>query len=324
MASAGPGGFVNAPVMKGVMYASAGVSILATLMNWRHLLALDRQGLQSMQLWRLFTHHFVFNSMGETIFGLILLYQFRLFERQMGSKKFGAFTVLSMFVSSLVEIASLTLFNRDAVYLERGAAAARGLRLSGPFTLIFSLFVQYWRDVPSTYKFRVLGIPFSDKVITYIMAAQLFFVNPPLSTVGGIAGLIAGVMYRMEGLGLHRFRLPGVLTNLARRVFGPLLYSRPPPRGQTRAPVNFNDFMPQNNNNNNRDFEEGQGYRDTLLDAPGHANQFFVPPQQGIYPTEDNIQALINMGFTREDAARTLTETNNNLQLAINILLDAN
>jgi membrane associated rhomboid family serine protease len=75
--------------MKGVMYASAGVSILATLMNWRHLLALDRQGLQSMQLWRLFTHHFVFNSMGETIFGLILLYQFRLFERQMGSKKFG-------------------------------------------------------------------------------------------------------------------------------------------------------------------------------------------------------------------------------------------
>jgi membrane associated rhomboid family serine protease len=71
------------------MYASAGVSILATLMNWRHLLALDRQGLQSMQLWRLFTHHFVFNSMGETIFGLILLYQFRLFERQMGSKKFG-------------------------------------------------------------------------------------------------------------------------------------------------------------------------------------------------------------------------------------------
>ncbi len=59
-------------------------------------------------------------------------------------------------------------------------------------------------------------------------------------------------MYRMEGLGLHRFRLPGVITNLARRIFGPLLYSRPPPRGHTRAP-NFNDFMPQNNNNNNRD-----------------------------------------------------------------------
>ena len=54
----------------------------------------------------------------------------------------------------------------------------------------------------------------------------------------------------MEGLGLNRFRLPSVLTNLARRIFGPLLYSRPPPRGHTRTPVNFNDFIPQNNNNN--------------------------------------------------------------------------
>jgi hypothetical protein len=41
------------------------------------------------ELWRLLTSSLCFTTPGEALFGLVLLYQFRVFERQLGSSKFG-------------------------------------------------------------------------------------------------------------------------------------------------------------------------------------------------------------------------------------------
>ena len=40
------------------------------------------------QLWRIFTGNFTLTTMGELIFGTMLIYLFRLFERHWGSHKF--------------------------------------------------------------------------------------------------------------------------------------------------------------------------------------------------------------------------------------------
>jgi len=41
-------------------------------------------------------------------------------------------------------------------------------------------------------------------------------------------------------------------------------------------------------------------------------------------PSEDNIRALTDMGFTRESVLQALQTAQNDVQLATNILLDAN
>lgn len=46
------------------------------------------------QVWRLITGQLTFPNMSATIVGLLLLYFFRFFERQMGSKKYAAFLFL--------------------------------------------------------------------------------------------------------------------------------------------------------------------------------------------------------------------------------------
>lgn len=74
---------------KAIFFSAAGLSVLSSVLNWKYWLTLDRYHLQQFQLWRLVTHHFVFSSLGEAFLSLLLLYQFRLFERQMGSRKFG-------------------------------------------------------------------------------------------------------------------------------------------------------------------------------------------------------------------------------------------
>lgn len=42
----------------------------------------------NMQFWRLITSHLFFTSPGELLFGTLLIYYFRLLERQMGTEKF--------------------------------------------------------------------------------------------------------------------------------------------------------------------------------------------------------------------------------------------
>lgn len=63
----------------------------------------------------------------------ILLYQFRAFERQMGSSKFAAFAVLSMLVPTTLQLGF-------ALSLPSVPDRFSG----GPYALLFALFVQYY------------------------------------------------------------------------------------------------------------------------------------------------------------------------------------
>ncbi len=79
------------PVAFGAFLLTAASSIAASFLvasstSKRGALGL---GLSSLsQAWRLGTSQFAFATNGELVVGLILLYNFRQFERQFGSKKF--------------------------------------------------------------------------------------------------------------------------------------------------------------------------------------------------------------------------------------------
>lgn len=308
MLHAGPSGFQNAPITKSIMIMTGFFSVGASMMKIQN--QLDFPDLASIileyQPWRLVTSHFFFISPGELLFGLILIYYFRLFERQMGSAKFGGYTFSIFTLSSLLQIASHVLFSSVKF-------------IPGPYSFIFASFILYYSQIPSTYRFRIAGISATDKLFTYILGLQLFFSNSPYSMYSSLCGIISGVIYQFDPLGLKRFRLPSFINNFCKKWILPLIQSprrpqnRPIPlpnaaSGRSAAIANlFQQQMPF-----------GQGYSDQLLprNAP-FGGQVLQPP------SDESIEMLTNMGFSRQAALEALARCDNNVEMATHILLDS-
>ncbi len=90
-----------------------------------------------------------FRHPGETIFGLLLQYHFRVFERQIGSAKFGAYFIAAVGSGELVRalLASLSINTAGA-----------------PFAVIFASLVEYTLNVPPAQHFDLFGWRLTDKV----------------------------------------------------------------------------------------------------------------------------------------------------------------
>lgn len=135
----------HAPVSKGIVLATAGASILAQAARASRRQLPPGLGTASNLL--------VLRNPAELLFGALLLYYFRLLERQTGSNKFGAFAFVSTGLSYSLQLALSKL----------GGTFSRPLP-SGPYGLIFACLVQFFCTVPASSKFTVLGWRLSDKV----------------------------------------------------------------------------------------------------------------------------------------------------------------
>jgi len=231
----------------------------------------------------------------ESVLGVVLLYQFRMFERQMGSSKFLAFTCSTWFVNALLSLGFLV------VYPSRGVP-------SGPYALIFSLLVLFYFEVPATYRFRLLGVNAGDKIMTYLLSLQLLGVQLPSSLISGLFGLLAGIAYRSELFPINRLKIPEFLVRFGRRWILPLIQN--PQRRSTT--INPNALRPQ---------QQQQQQQQQLRPQ----NNLFPPPLQqrfGDPPSESMVTALMDMGFSQEEARAALTQTGNDAQLAAALLLE--
>jgi hypothetical protein len=337
----------NAPVNKAVTLLTVGLTVGAWLFDASRSMTLTPAGLRHMQLWRLVLHHFVFGSVGELLFGLIMMHQFRMFERQMGSSKFATFASVSAGISTLVATAAgillvpsmgLTTTSMGAGTTgSTGAAAAAAVPFgfSGPYGLLFACLAQYVYDVPASYRFKVLGLPLSDKLFLYLVAAQLLLTNAPTSLLAGVAGFVAGCLWRVDSLGMQHWRYPRWLTTLAARYLWPLVASSSSSSSSARArardgtphwqPIpgtGIPTVVPQPPGSNSvaaAGIDGGAGALPMQQQQQQQQHGDVVPQ----VPTEDNIQALTSMGFDRGQAHAILVQTGNNLQLAIHLLLDS-
>ncbi|XP_044350547.1 rhomboid-like protein 20 isoform X2 [Triticum aestivum] len=106
--SGGLPGFHNAPVSRAVVVAAALFSVPFGLRSRFLDLGLSHQNLyENLRIWRVIASLFAFSSSPELIFGVALLYYFRVFERQIGSNKYAVFIIFSMTVSVLLQILAL-------------------------------------------------------------------------------------------------------------------------------------------------------------------------------------------------------------------------
>ncbi|XP_061364807.1 rhomboid-like protein 20 isoform X2 [Gastrolobium bilobum] len=273
----GPSGFINAPVTRAFIIASALFSIFLGIQGRFNTLGLSYQDIfGKFHIWKLIMSIFSFSSTPELMFGLYLLYYFRLFERQIGSNKYSVFIVFSILISLLFEVVAVALL-RDPT---------TNLVTPGPYGLIFASFVPFFFDIPVSTRFRVFGFHFSDKSFIYLAGLQLLLSSWRRSILPGMCGILAGALYRLNVFCIRKAKFPEFISSFFSRISLPSMGS---PRAASRRNV----------------------------------RNYPAPMQAAVEPTEDSITTLVSMGFDRNSARQALVQARNDVNVATNILLEA-
>ncbi|PVH37916.1 hypothetical protein PAHAL_5G119900 [Panicum hallii] len=289
-------GFHNAPASRAVVVAAALFSVPFGFRGRFLDLGLSYQNVyERLSIWRLITSLFAFSSTPELIFGAALLYYFRVFERQIGSNKYAVFIVFSTMVSVLLQILALGYLKDPSI----------NPLTSGPYGLIFASYVPFFFDIPVSMRFRIFGLSLSDKSFVYLAGLQLLCSSGRCSVVPGVSGILAGLLYRLNTFGIRRLKFPEFVTSLFSRVSWP--YSSNPYQG---LPTTENDA----------NISSHQDAHAATQDPTESSIAALAATQD---PTESSIAALVSMGFDRSSAVQALVMTNYDVNLASNILLEA-
>ncbi|KDP29246.1 hypothetical protein JCGZ_16635 [Jatropha curcas] len=286
----GPSGFNNAPVTRIFVIACAIFTLSFGIQGGFTKLGLSYQDIfWKLRIWKLLASVFAFSSTPELLFGLYLLYYFRVFERQIGSNKYSVFIFFSIVISLLFEVLALGLL-RDLT---------PNLLTSGPYGVIFASFVPFFFDIPVSTRFRVFGVRFSDKSFIYLAGIQLLLSSWKRSLLPGMCGIFAGSLYRLNIFGIRKAKFPEFITSFFSRLSWPSTGS---PRGSTTR--NIVGSMPS--------------YTGRQVER-----NYPAPMVPSVEPPEESIATLVSMGFDRNAARQALVQARNDINAATNILLES-
>lgn len=232
---------------------------------------------------------FSFTSTPELMFGLYLLYYFRVFERQIGSNKHSVFIVFSMLSSLLFEVVAVALLKDPSTTLVT----------PGPYGLIFASFVPFFSDIPVSTRFRICGFHFSDKSFIYLAGLQLLLSKWKRSMLPGMCGILAGSLYRLNVFYIRKAKFPEFISSFFSRISLPSMGT---PRTTTTRNVMGN--VPS-------------------YPARQMERNYPAPTHSAVEPSEDSITTLVSMGFDRNSARQALVQARNDVNVATNILLEA-
>ncbi|KAK3006699.1 hypothetical protein RJ639_017715 [Escallonia herrerae] len=203
----GPSGFNNAPITRTFVIACALFTIVFGIRGRSSRLGLSYQDIfEKLQLWKLIVSVFAFSSTPELMFGLYLLYYFRVF------------ILFSVIVSLALEVLALALLKDPTL----------NKLTSGPYGLIFSSFVTFYLDIPVSTRFRVFSLRFSDKSFIYLAGFQLLLSSWKRSILPGICGIVAGSLYRLNIFCIRRMKFPEFIASFFSRLSWPSVGSTSP------------------------------------------------------------------------------------------------
>ncbi|KAG0213934.1 hypothetical protein BGX28_003112 [Mortierella sp. GBA30] len=305
MLAAGPSGFYNAPTTKAVLLTVAGLSLVSSIFQVKtsfHLQLVPHLTTHH-QLWRLISSHFAFSTSTEVLAGGLIIYHLRIIERLFGPAKYASFIFVSAVLCTFLNIAVLVT----------GTALGLNILPAGPYGVIFSALYQFYSLIPVMYEFKILGVAFTDKVYMYVLALQLLVPHMPSSIASAACGLLAGAIYRSDLAGTKRWRFPKPIVRLAERFLLPLFTSSPAIR--STATTFENRFQARASD---RPAQAVREYLDVL--STGGAPQGGTPQP----PSEEQIATLQSIfpTATQDQAIEALNSANNNLDGAVQFLLD--
>lgn len=317
-------GFENAPVSQGfiILTIIATCFLVNDVKSW---LSLDLNKLYIGQEYRLISSQLIFDNVPQAIVGSIIMYGFRTFERQMGSRKFGTFLIISFIINLIIELILSGIITSSITALKSTVVT------SGPFFYIYALVPFYYYYTPAMHstKYKIFGIPItiSQKLWLYVLLTELFFSFGVSSIMSGMSGMLTGLIYLSNVFGIQRLRLPEFII-VAFNFLGSL-YSSTGNNGNNRGNVNRNDRRMDPGG-----IGAGYGTNDTqghgnggALGTAGVGGAGFgnngVPDLSAFTgpPPREMIDMLVEMGFDEASATRALRATGNNLEAAASRLL---
>ncbi|XP_035462491.1 ubiquitin-associated domain-containing protein 2 isoform X1 [Scophthalmus maximus] len=219
LTSTGSRGLYKAPVCKGLLLVLGGMTVMLTLLpQYQHLFVYNLQH----QVWRLLCGRVVCLDLKDSFCSSLLIYNFRIFERRFGTRKFASFLLgtwcLSVLMDFLLAQAFQFLFDYEVEELPAGLLAP-----------VFSLFVPFYLSIPRMPVTQVLGhVHITNKSLVYVVGLQLLTSSPFMWLIA-LSGLISGGLYYSDVLLLHRFLfVPAWLSRVGRVLVEPLFSSSQP------------------------------------------------------------------------------------------------
>ncbi|KAM7111354.1 ubiquitin-associated domain-containing protein 2 isoform 10-T11 [Molossus nigricans] len=278
--STGSSGLYKAPLSKSLLLVPSALSLLLILLlpHCQRFFLYDLQAVKdNFQIWRLICGRIICLDLKDTFCSSLLIYNFRIFERRYGSRKFASFLLGSWVLSALVDFILV-----EAVWYSFGITTSRNLPsglkrrknfhieerniLTFPFISlapVFALFVPFYCSIPRVQVAHILGpLSVTNKTLIYILGLQLF-------TSGSYIWIVA-----ISGLG---------------------------------GMINWNRLFPPLRQRQNINYQDGR-----------RSEPQASPPLE---VSEEQVARLMEMGFSRGDALEALRASNNDLNVATNILL---
>ncbi|KAL1021736.1 hypothetical protein UPYG_G00017340 [Umbra pygmaea] len=223
----GSRGLYKAPLSKGLLLVLSGLSVLfAVLPQYQHLFTYSLLDItEQRQLWRLVFGRLVCLDLKDTFCSSLLIYNFRIFERRFGSRKFASFLFGTWVLTALVDLSLVEVFQYLFEYQMEELPAG----LLGP---VFSLFVPFYWTIPKVPGTPFLGqISITNKSLVYLIGLQLLTSSPFMWLVA-LSGVISGMLYHSNALWVQRLLfLPRWLSRGGGFLLEPLFSS--PPTSET-------------------------------------------------------------------------------------------
>ncbi|XP_045884222.1 ubiquitin-associated domain-containing protein 2 isoform X2 [Meles meles] len=323
--STGSSGLYKAPLSKGLLLVPSALSLLLALLlpHCQRFFVYDLQAVKDdFQIWRLICGRIICLDLKDTFCSSLLIYNFRIFERRYGSRKFASFLLGSWVLSVLVDFILV-----EAVWYFFGIAAAGNLP-SGFLAPVFALFVPFYCSIPRIQVAQILGpLSITNKTLIYILGLQA-----------------SGLCYHSKVFRLHQaLCVPIWMANFFSWTLEPI-FSSPEPATEARigmgatvdiqrqqrmerldrqltlsqfaqvrrqrqqgGMINWNRLFPPLRQRRNINYQDGR-----------RSEQQASPPLE---VSEEQVARLMEMGFSRGDALEALRASNNDLNVATNFLL---
>ncbi|XP_029963214.1 ubiquitin-associated domain-containing protein 2 [Salarias fasciatus] len=350
----GSRGLYKAPLSKGLLLVLNGLTVMLTLLpQYQELFVYNLQAVTlHHQVWRLLCGRLVCLDVKDSFCSSLLIYNFRIFERRFGSRKFASFLLGTWCLSALMDFllaqAFQNLFDYEVEELPSGLLAP-----------VFSLFVPFYLSIPRMPVTQVLGhIHITNKSLVYVVGLQLL-TSSPFMWLLALSGLISGGLYHSDFLRLQKILfVPSWVSRAGRFILEPLFSSSQPtnetPLGmgatldiqrQQRMDILDQQFLLAQYNEARRNARRnarhqpqsgllqwtrlfpslrhrGQNRPPMQPHPQAHTHQSTQQPLLDNSPVaEEQVARLVEMGFSRTDALEALRASNNDINMATNFLL---
>uniref|UniRef100_UPI00398E7EB3 ubiquitin-associated domain-containing protein 2 isoform X2 n=1 Tax=Pristiophorus japonicus TaxID=55135 RepID=UPI00398E7EB3 len=337
----GSSGLYKAPLSKSLMVVLSTLAfiIVVPLQQYQKYFMYNLQAVkQDREIWRMISARIICFDLKDLFCSCLLIYNFRIFERRYGSRKFASFLLGSWVLSAFMDLLLVETLHHT---LDMSVS----ILPSGFLGPVFALFVPFYFSIPSVQVTQILGrFSITNKTLVYIVGLQLLTSSTTIWILA-FSGLLSGLVYHYNVLKVQQLLcVPKWAARCASFTLEPLFSSADPThetpigmgatldiqRQQRTELLDQQIMLAQLNQNNRRHRRQGGLINWNRLFPPlrnrynGNNQQQesgLNRPSTGAPVSEEQVARLMEMGFSRVDALEALRATNNDLNMATNFLL---